>query len=509
MSFDAEIIARRFALREGCRFIGFKAVGIAVFSMNLRVLSLEAREVPAIEEFVLRLLREGVDSPASLSQLLGIESEIIHSRLVDLRRNELIDVFGSHMAEQGVKCVLTARGHEVAKSMKRDVMQEMTVPNVIFHGLLRRPVQIGLRARKRYFQPKEARESGLTLIRAIPLRPPHAEEIDVGQLDRVVKHGGRGRDIRQLRDIVAVKSVLKKVYTLYEPAVMLEFETSDSSRERQVAFAVEGQLSDEYEFRFAAARGPELLADIMTPRLEPLEQRLRKVVPERMIARLGRLDDVEDLAARMVVAEQEIEDAQTELKQEERADTRQVLENRIAELEAEKKKIEEERNARKVKHLWTPQIRKKLWEALETANEKILILSGFISSDVVNADFVAALRSALSRGVRIWIGYGFDKGNRGGEERRARRDWRAAEKSLASLEKEFPDTLVFRDVGRSHEKRLICDNRFTFGGSFNLLSFSGEHRGGGKVRHEGADLIEDSEFCEELYRRYFELFFRA
>ena len=64
-------------------------------------------------------------------------------------------------------------------------------------------------------------------------------------------------------DIVAIKSVLKKVATLYEPAVMLEFETTDSSRERQVAFAVEGQLSEDYELCFARARGPEVLADIL------------------------------------------------------------------------------------------------------------------------------------------------------------------------------------------------------------------------------------------------------
>jgi hypothetical protein len=52
------------------------------------------------------------------------------------------------------------------------------------------------------------------------------------------------------------------------------------------------------------------------------------------------------------------------------------------------------------------------------------------------------------------------------------------------LNKEFPDQFKFKDVGRSHEKRLICDNRFTFGGSFNLLSITGEARNHEKIRHD-------------------------
>ena len=88
---------------------------------------------------------------------------------------------------------------------------------------------------------KDANDSGLTLVRPIPGRTPKPEEIDVDQLDRVFKRdpgtrAGTGATLWRL------KVSLKKVATLYEPAVMLEFETTDSSRERQVAFAVEGQV---------------------------------------------------------------------------------------------------------------------------------------------------------------------------------------------------------------------------------------------------------------------------
>lgn len=392
--------------------------------------------------------------------------------------------------------------------LHRTVMQEVTFPNVIVHGLLRRPVQIGDVAKRTYLRPREAKDQGLTLIRAIPNRAPHAEEIDVAMLDRVVKSSFRPRQGETVRDVVAVKSVLRPVQTRYEAGVMLEYETIDRSHARQVAFVVDGQLVDDYESAFAKAGGPELLKEVMTAGDGSFEARAEREVPAHIRTRLGRLDDVETLAARAASARQEVEDVREQLEEADRADTRQLLREQLEKAERRARDAEEERNRRKAKYLWTPEIRDKFWEALETCQERLLVLSGWINSDVVNAEFDATLRAALQRGVRVWLGYGFDRGSRRGDEQRQDPKWKQAEARLESLRQAFPELLDYRDVGRSHEKRVICDNTFTFGGSFNFLSFSGEHRGRSQLRHEGADLIEDPEYCEELYDRYLKLFFR-
>jgi phosphatidylserine/phosphatidylglycerophosphate/cardiolipin synthase-like enzyme len=289
--------------------------------------------------------------------------------------------------------------------------------------------------------------------------------------------------------------------------VLLEYETLDGRQERQIAFVVEGELKEDYEAGFAKGRGLEILADLLTPHAEPIEERIKQQVAPKIAQRLGKFDDAEMLASQVATVRQQMDDARQQLAQTDRADTRSQLQDQIRELEAKLAAAEAERNARKVKYLWTPEIRAKLWEALRTAKERLLILSGWISSEVVDERFIDAIDAALKRGVKIWIGYGFDKESRRGQEHRNKGSWREAEDALASLQRSYPDQLVVRDVGRSHEKRLICDNRFTFGGSFNLLSFSGEQRGHGKVRHEGADLIEDPEFCEQLYNRYLRMFF--
>lgn len=502
VSIDAETIARRYAVRPGCRFVGCQAIGIAVFSMNIRALALEPRQVPPIDEFLLRFMLEDIDQPETLAELLGLDYGIVQSRLVELRRLECIDVAPTY-AQNNVRCSLTIKGRELARSLKQTVMQEITIPDVIFHGLLRKPVQLGNR---QYLRPKEAKEEGRILIRAIPNRYPHPEEIDVDLLNRVVKGSSRFR-AQAIRDIVAIKNVLKMVYTLYEPAFMLEYDTDDERRERQVAFIIDGQERGDYELAFANARGPELLAEILTPKQEPIQQRVGRLVSKEVINRLGNFGDVEELASRFAAVQQRVEDARQQFSESERNDTRERLRQKVEELEKERDALEKERNSRKVRFLWTPEIRQKLWEAVRTAEKRLLILSGFISSDIVNQDLETELRIALNRGVQIWIGYGFDKGNRRGEEQRRQRSWQEAEGVFKRLSHEFPKTFILKDVGRSHEKRLICDNLFTFGGSFNLLSFTGEARRREKVRHEGADLIEDSKYCEELYSRYIPMFF--
>ncbi len=277
---------------------------------------------------------------------------------------------------------------------------------------------------------------------------------------------------------------------------------------------VEGLLRNDYEDAFTKVRGPEVLADLMTPVEELIENRIREYASDEVIKQLGKFDDAEVLAVKVAVTRQEIEDKQKQLAQLDRADTREQQRQQInilqKALEESREKLvvaESKQKERKVIYLWTPEIREKLWEAIESANERLLILSGWISSEVLNEAMSEELRKALHRGVRIWIGYGLGAQSRRGKEQREQQKWKQAEATLSMLKREFPDLIVFRDIGRNHEKRLICDNRFTFGGSFNLLSFSGEARGYGPLRHEGADLIENSDFCEELWDRYLNMFF--
>lgn len=514
MGLDAESMARRFALRPGYRFVAYKGVALAVFAMDLRVLSLESRDVLPIQEFLIKFMAEGISSLSVLSDLLGLEEGLVESCLVDLRRQEIIDVLSRDGNTTAVDCVLTSRGKQVATSLKQVTMQEITIPNVIFHGLLRNPVDMGGFARRQYLKPKEAQDIGLDLVRAIPNRYPYPEEINIEKLTRVMKQVYHSKSDKH--DVIAVRSVLKNVRTIYEPAVMIEYETDDDQRQRVVSFIVDGQLRNDYEDAFLRSRGPELLANMLASHKKTLVDRLREEARPDIVKKLGRIDDVEILAAKVVAAQQEVQDKREQISQLERSDTKEKQRQEIIELnkalEESLRKLSEaecERNQRKVKYLWTPEIKDKLWEAINTVEKKLLILSGWISSEVLNEKMAGALRNALSRGVKIWIGYGFDKDSRRGKEQREQPRWKEAEATLLGMKKDFPDQMVFLDIGYIHDKRLICDDRFTFGGSFNLLSFTGESWGNKRLRHESVDLIEDSGYCKELWLRILKDLFPA
>jgi hypothetical protein len=511
--FDAETIAKRFVDRPGYRFITYRGVGIAVFSMNIRILCFVSKGIPPIHEFIMKTMSQGIKSLKLISDILGLDKDIVRSCLIDLRTEELIEVLNDNGSDD-VECILTEKGKTVATTLYQDTMEEITIPNVIFHGLLRIPVDLGEYARAQYYKPIEAKELGVDLMRAIPNRSPYPEEIDIPKLDKIIKRTYHTKKENE-RNVIAVKSILKNVRTLYEPAVMIEYETIDNKRERLVSFIVGGQLKDDYESAFIKAQGPELFSDLLTLKEKTIESRLKEQASKTVIQRLGRLDDVEILAAKVMSSQQEVKDKQQQLEKLDRVDTKEKQKKQIEELKndleiAEKKLIEaeKERNARKVKYLWTPEIREKLWETIKTAKQRVLLLSGWISSEVINDVMAAEIRSALKRGVKFWIGYGFDKDRRRGKEQREQPQWKQAEATLIQIQKEFPNQFVFVDIGWSHEKRLICDNRFTFGGSFNLLSFSGEPRTGSRLRHEGTDLIEDSEFCEDRWNYYLKLFFK-
>ena len=115
--------------------------------------------------------------------------------------------------------------------------------------------------------------------------------------------------------------------------------------------------------------------------------------------------------------------------------------------------------------------RQKFLEALSTAQETLIILSGWATSYSVNDEFRERLRDCLTRGVNIYIGYGYKrKGEKIEEkdyERRARetldslRDWCAVEELKGRLK-------VFKYP--NHAKTLIKDDEYAINGSFNWLS---------------------------------------
>lgn len=458
---SAAAVAQRYANRPGCRFIGYREVAIAMFSMDIRAVVVEPREIPTVDEFVLRGIQMGCQKAERLARLMGLEVSFVESRLADLLRTELIAVASGPTAE-GTAFTLTKLGEGIATSLVRKELNETTLPSVVYHGFLRRFWPVSERT---LLRPHEVRELDITQIRPIPARPPRPEELSVRELTRHLRHVAgkrRGKEI----EVLSIRAILKGVRTVFLPAVLLQFESVGLRRQTHVVFAVDGVVDDAHERGFAEQKGPEKLEHLLVKDVRSDEEVADEFAPaafrDEIKTALADADLVGELRTLKGTAAASSVENETAT-----PDTRKVQAARIAELESQLV------DATVV--LRGPDHPRLLRETIQTATSEIMIVSAFLSRGVVTEALVAEFEQALKRGVQLWIAFGMNAR----DDRRKRRAWTDAEERLRSLRRRYKKQFRILDEGTrtrdgTHEKILIKDNEFVVIGGFNWLSYAGD-----------------------------------
>ena len=192
--------------------------------------------------------------------------------------------------------------------------------------------------------------------------------------------------------------------------------------------------------------------------------------------------DIEELdqalgKAEVAVAEAEASRSTTQDERERRKleETVRVLKAQQYELRAEleEKELElrevSDGGARLVK---TEAHRPLLFDAARTAASELTIVSAWINSRTLDDELCRALVAAIGKGVTVRIAWGF--GTHGGETQRNRVK---GDKALDELRSRIPRAqrrrLIVKRI-ETHEKFVICDDRFCVWGSFNWLSYRGQ-----------------------------------
>ena len=102
---------------------------------------------------------------------------------------------------------------------------------------------------------------------------------------------------------------------------------------------------------------------------------------------------------------------------------------------------------------------------IDRAEATVLILSGWISDKVIDKRFLDTVKKALDRGVKVYLGFGFE--NHDGQHDLSR----PARRALSSLEK-LKKNQPGLHVGKfnNHQKAIVIDKRQVVCGSHNWLS---------------------------------------
>lgn len=464
-----EDVAARFDNRPGYHIATYGLVGLPMFRVTAIGLTLVKKHLDPIEEFVLRCVRIGVVAPSAIAGLLGLPQRIVDGVITTMVRQENLTV-----DPLGEALVLTERGKGVAEKEEEVRPVNQTLP-FTFDAFLRRPRWHGESA---LLAPRELREQGIPPLRALPNGGPELSELrprDVGEV--VSLAAGRANETLTLLRLTSIEKRIR----LYKEAVGLVYRADDTN-EVQIAFAIDGRLSEPHERAFAEGDGlsrndvfdlgsrgaglaqvkkwldPELLARIEAPR----SRRLRAAVAKAR----------ESGVVRSAGVKREIEE--------------QVEQAAQATAPGSVRPLEVYEHAPLLRH------------AIEEANERLLIISPWIRARVVTPEFIKRLDRLCSRGVAVTIGYGLGKKDQ--DERPP--DARARE-ALEALNERFANCVVQR-LGDTHAKVLIKDRDFYVITSFNWLSFQGERDR--TFREELGALVPIIQQVDSFYERCLQRF---
>lgn len=474
-----EQIIARYKQRSGFHLADYAEVGLPIYTVNVQALTLAHRRLPPIEEFILKCLAFNISSTEEMKRFLGLEEEVIKSALVILAQTESIAL----TAQRGKQAwVLTSKGRTTLEAAEL-VSPEQRSFSIHFDALTRKP---SLYRFQKPLKHKELTDEGLKEIEQIPPRRPQANEITPLGIERILKTMPANSD--QRRDVLAVRS-FENIKKFYIRALALFFRSNDG-QEIQMAFVIDGKLSQEHELAFAGSEGFRRLS--IASLVDPEEKKELEAVKAGAQHWTPPTEVAEQLEASTEKAEVQVAEATQALEAAEGEKERQELRAKLVAAEQEVMQLREESKRLEVRNLYVADHPPLLHDALQNAKSRLMIISPWIKRKVVNEGFVTDLEHLLTNGVRVYIGYGI----RDRPTENAPTQDVAAVEQLAALSSKYPN-FWFKRLGNTHAKVLIKDEDFAAITSFNWLSFAGDPNR--TFRDEQGILLRRTELIEQKF----------
>lgn len=428
---------RRFgAARPGLHLIAVEDAAIPVTVIRVDLLAQERKELPITEEFTLRFINEGVNEPQEIASYLGLET----AHVLNAAAEQLSEGHVRRVGPRG-QLALTPLGAEVATTLAatRPVLRQLPI------SFDRLTWELSDYPERALIEKKEAQERDLTLLPAARNAHIGLGDVSAADFNRLLKKSGQDRiQVLRIHKVQATKH-------RYLPVQLLVY--GDETRsELELAVIIDDELATEHGFALERVGAVERLGLKLGP-AEP-----RPVLDEELERQRARATDLQEDEAPSDPA-RELSSGLTAL-----VTSVSVFEH--ADL---------------------------LAEALETANQRLLIISPWIKNAVVTTDFISKLEKRLRAKVQVTIAYGIGNSDEGSDEKALRR--------LRNLAQRF-ENFTFVRVTNTHAKILIFDDQWV-STSFNWLSFRGDPDR--TYRMEEGTLVRIPGKVQEQYQRYLAL----
>ncbi len=436
MDSASEALYRQFSnKRPGLRLVSVEPAALPVTFVSTTVLAQEKKPLPLLDEFVVRSIAKGFASTPEIAALLGVDEKLVASTFADLA------AAGALQYQQSTKMGrLTPTGIELS----RDLAAVTPVERTFKVHLDRTTWKVADYPRTDLVKKALAVDEGRMLLPAKSTKQIAADDISPRELNRIL-----GSDDRRSSSMEVLRVLRAKASEYwYLRCWILVYATGHGSASPEISVVIDGASSADHDIAIEEAGGSR----IFDLQIEPSESEHLPPLP----------DDL--LEALTVFTETSIEQA-----------TAQDVEGVV------------------VRSLDMYEHRLVLQEALSTSRKRLLLVSPWIKSAVVNTRFLASLEGAARRGVEVDIVHGFGPSDDGSDQ--------LALRQLKNLHDRFPSKIRVHRHPNTHAKVLIFDDVW-IATSFNWLSFRGD--ADRTYRMEEGVLVRSKMHAEREYAQYIE-----
>jgi hypothetical protein len=463
---DFESKIRKYHLLPEAIVIDCKPVGYPFYVLNLDVTYLANRDLELLEEFVMKSIKNGLNKLGEISGFLGIDTHLIEKVLSGLISKNLI--------KKEAYFMLTQEG--------LDALQQQTVlalesdSKTFYLDALNGKLIDSFSPIK--FDTKKHQNSSIAKIIKKP-RKDHIEDIIdyYEDIEKSLQQRGKKPNI----ELIQVNKI-EKVYVDWHEILLVLYRRNPDDPE--IEYEIFSRDSIQTEYRETIERLYAEGKKILDPIFQDMKQ--DNIVNEsfsEIITSINNEDvkNVEQISAKISSLNSTLSDSDS------------LLETKSNPVKEEKQKLEQQLKQIKTQTrisevIHTYEIRQYLLKALKEAKNRVMIVSPWIKSNVVNEEFISALEATLKRKVQVHIIYGIKGSN-----------FQNDNSSIYKLENLMNNysNLTFEKTENSHRKQIVCDDKFAIVTSFNFLSFRADPNL--TYRDELGVVLRDKQTIEESF----------
>ncbi|MEV7487760.1 phospholipase D-like domain-containing protein [[Kitasatospora] papulosa] len=453
---EDSLLAVRFGkARTGFDLVGIVDAALPVARITVEALAQDSKDIPLLEEYVLRLVDQGARTPDAIAGFLGLDVTMVNQTVAVLFGSDDLRWTASMPGTPPVpRLRLTEKGRITATKAAAIVPVRIS-QSLVFDQMLWRASPY---SRRSTIARDVATEAGMITLPAARSGPVEDGEVTAEEITTLLQENGT-----TTREVLQVKSIAQTRSRHVLPVKLLVYADAERA-ETELGVVIDGELSDRHEIEligFGGAKGlginvePEPERPLLEPDLEKDRIPLQEVTQKRAEQAAIQLN-----APALLPSEPE----------------------------AQVPQVEEIRAIGVFEH---PEL---LDEALTSARKRILIISPWITGAIVTTAFAGKLERRLQRGVKVDIAYGYDDSENRTDPKAIRR--------LNNLAARYPEKLHVVRLKSNHAKILLFDDAWVTT-SFNWLSFKGDPDR--TYRVEEGTLIRNRDRSDIYYTRYLEL----